>query len=160
MLLGLCTSHVFEGAMLRLMQRQAAGGGGSRGKHGKACVGAQHLLTDQPPARPAVHYCGYKVLVTTNHATTVPYLNHHTDAKLFHRCCSGITCDKLLRSWQGFLPSFCYEEEVGFPGGRVTSQEHSEATFGSELGAHTLCLRSGAVYCSMPLAFTLKSNQH
>ena len=65
--------------------------------------------------------------------------------------------DKLLRSWQGFLPSFCYEES-GVPGGRVTSQEHSEATFGSELGAHTLCLRSGAVYCSMPLTFQV--NQH
>ena len=59
--------------------------------------------------------------------------------------------DKLLRSWQGFLPSFCYEES-GVPGGRVTSQEvHSEATFGSELEAHTLCLRSAGHLCGAAL---------
>lgn len=79
--------------MLRLMQKAGCRRWREQRQAWEACVGAQHLQTDQPPARPAVTTVATKSSSPQAYhtATTVPYLNHPADAKLFHRCCSGIT---------------------------------------------------------------------
>lgn len=60
--------------MLRLMQKAGCQRWREQRQAWEACVGAEHLQTDQPPARPAVHCCGHKVLVTTS--TPPPPLCH------------------------------------------------------------------------------------
>lgn len=85
------------------------------GRDGEVRVGTEHS-TDEPASSPVSCpplwlQCPHRHQHTT--ATAVPFLNHYTDAKLFHRHCCGITC-QLYKSIAGISSPFLRKGKWGF----------------------------------------------
>lgn len=125
------------------------------GRDGEVCVGTEHS-TDEPASSPVS--CPPLWLQCPHHhqhttATAVPFLNHYTDAKLFHRHCCGITC-QLYKSIAGISSPFLRKGKWGFQRISGFPTRTQECNVGGELGDHILCLPVQAwVYSSMLTTF-------